>query len=552
MTRALRCAGCALLLLLWHGRARADDAELLHEYVPELQSTEATEALGRSDRTGASVVYDGQVLSSPDEAAVQASPAFSATPGDGRAGELPGQRSPSFRPDRLTELEGTLDYYEAFNPAIAPFKRVTTLDAIKLDADGVTPVLVVSDSRRRELRVENPDTHAPDARPRDRFWGDVLLDFSAGRTVPLPSVSPHSRILGVQTTPEAEVRIQRDAADNYFVQLVSPAPAGPVRMVFLTDAPRAYFGATVPHLPLGSLASELPPLEPSIARRGRGFAAELGITPKSDLHFALHTLTRYFRQWHESATPPADTGDIYLDLARGQKGVCRHRAYAFVVTAQALGLPARFVQNEAHSWVEVKLPQLGFMRIDLGGAAHGLQAHGASDRPVYTPAEPDSLPRPDAYRESYSTLDHGVTGLRPKEADVMGRWVSPSESSDGHAAAPAVFMSGPNASGARDHSARKPLVILLKDRTTAVLRGGKLSLTGRLTDSAGQGVPELRVEISLAAKTRKDRMLLGVTVTDEAGYFRASLGIPPDLSVGDYRLVVLSPGNERFLPVVAQ
>ncbi len=562
MRRALRrlgCAGLALPLCVGLGAARthADDAQVLHEYVPNVEAGEATAVLGQTQGAGASVVYDGKVLSAPEEASAQDSPAFSATPGDGQAQELPGQRSASFRPDRLTELEGTLDYYEAFNPAIAPFKRVTSLDALKLDSDGVTPVLVVSDARRHEVKVQGPDAPSPDARPRDRFWGDVLLDFSAGRSVPLPSVAPDSRILSVQTTPQTHLRIVHDAADNFFVQLTAAQqPDGPVRLVFLTDAPRAYFGSAIAHAPVGSLAGELAPLSPSIAARGRQFAAQLGISPHSDLHFALHTLTRYLREWSESATPPPDTGDIYLDLARGKKGVCRHRAYVFVVTAQALGIPARFVQNEAHSWVEVKLPDVGFMRIDLGGAAHGMQTHGASDRPVYTPALPDSLPRPDAYRESYSTLEHGVTGLRPSEADVQGRWVSPSDSA-GQAPGQALFMSGPNprasASGdAGKPDARKPLTIALSDRTTSVLRGGKLALTGKLSDATGHGVPQLRVEVSLAAKTRKDRMLLGVTVTDEEGYFRASLGIPPDLAVGDYKLVVLSPGNTHYLPVIAQ
>ena len=36
-----------------------------------------------------------------------------------------------------------------------------------------------------------------------------------------------------------------------------------------------------------------------------------------------------------------------VDLALSKKGVCRHRAYAFTITAQGLGIPARMVMNEA-------------------------------------------------------------------------------------------------------------------------------------------------------------------------------------------------------------
>ncbi|HEX2678733.1 MAG TPA: transglutaminase domain-containing protein [Polyangiales bacterium] len=539
--------------------ARADEP-ILHEYVPDVRPNEVALTLGEAEGAPRAIEYQGEQLPSPEGAPAQDAPAFTATPGDGRGNEAPGQRSPHFRPDRLTELEGHLDYYEAFNPAIAPFKRVTSLDAVQLDADGKTPVLSVSDARRHQLQVETPDATVPDARPRDRFWGDVTLDFSSGRSVPLPSVAPDSRILSLSTTPELKaLRIERDSADNFYAHAVGELPAGPVRVVFLTDAPRSYFGMDVPAVPLASLAREAPSLEPSIAKRARTFARELGLGPESDLKTAVETLTRYFREFEESATPPEDSGDLYLDLVHGKKGVCRHRAYGFVVTAQALGILARFIQNEAHSWVEVKIPGQGFLRIDLGGAAHGLTAHGADDRPSYVPAQPDSLPRPAAYQHSYSTLEHGVTGLRgnaPPEA-VAGRWVNAADGEQDKG--PPVFMAGSKpgaaqggdgANGAPD--TRKPLALALQDRRDSVLRGQKLSLGGRITDAAGKGVPALRVEISLAATERKQRMLLGVTVTDAAGYFRAAVGVPQDLAVGDYRLVVLTPGSAEYLPVVAE
>jgi hypothetical protein len=47
-------------------------------------------------------------------------------------------------------------------------------------------------------------------------------------------------------------------------------------------------------------------------------------------------------------------------------------------------------------------------------------------------------------------------------------------------------------------------------------------------------------------------MLLGVSVSDGDGYFRAAFGVPPDLAVGDYRLVVVSECDARHLPVIAQ
>lgn len=540
---------CAALCTSGARPLRADEP-ILHEYVPDVQPNEVSVALGESDASGASVTYEGETLRAPDAEAAADAPSFVATPGDGAGAEVAGQRSPTFRPDRLTELEGNLDYYEAFNPSIAPFKRVTSLDAVLLDADGHTIVLGVRDSRRREVPIETPAAAPPDARPRDRFWGDVSLDFSAGARVALPSVAPDSRVLSIATTPEVSLRVERDGADNYFARLLGAAPATPIRFTFLTDAPRSYFGAEIPALPLATLSDRAPELPASISRRALSFARTLGLGPESDLRTALHALTRHFREFEESAEPPVDTGDVYLDLARAKKGVCRHRAYGFVVTAQALGIPARFLQNEAHSWVEVKLPETGFVRIDLGGAAHGLTAHGAADRPAYTPASPDSLPRPESYRASYSTLGAGVSGMRPTTESVTGRWVSPT--TDDEAQGAPVFMAGSRAAQGGAADTRKPILLTLKDRRESVLRGGKLSVGGRVTGDDGQGVSGLRVEISLAATARRERMLLGVTVTDDAGYFRAAVGVPPDLAVGDYRLVVLSPGSAEYLPVVGQ
>src|SRR5690606_18735639 len=60
--------------------------------------------------------------------------------------------------------------------------------------------------------------------------------------------------------------------------------------------------------------------------------------------------------------------ELYLYLSLERQGVCRHRAYAFMVTALALGIPTRLVHNEAHAWVEV-FGGSHYHRIDLGGAA---------------------------------------------------------------------------------------------------------------------------------------------------------------------------------------
>jgi hypothetical protein len=47
-------------------------------------------------------------------------------------------------------------------------------------------------------------------------------------------------------------------------------------------------------------------------------------------------------------------------------------------------------------------------------------------------------------------------------------------------------------------------------------------------------------------------MLLAVQVTDRDGYFRAPFGVPADLDVGDYKLVVRSEGDATHLAVTTE
>jgi hypothetical protein len=533
--RRVHLIGAVGLGLLLGQAARADDA-LLHEYVPDIDPAEVTAALiPASERAR--------------REAVEASR-------DPGADSSRGSPSENFRPDRLTSLEGSLDYYEVFDPSIAPFKRVMSLDATRLDVDAKTPVLGIYATRHRSVPIEAPDAAPPDARPRDRFAAELDVDFRSDPTQRLASVSPESRILGLTTTPKTAVQIERDGADNYFIRALGARPSTPVHVTFLTDAPRAYFGAQIPRVPLRELASELPPLHPSITRRALRFAAQLGISPKSDLRSALEALTQHFRAFIESTSPPDDTGDLYLDLVRGSKGLCRHRAYGFVVTAHALGIAAHFVQNEAHSWVEVKLPGSGFLRIDLGGAAHGLTAHSMHERPSYLPAQPDTLPRPESYRESYAQAEVPKPPQRAAaDSDSLaGRWLQERSADREPGREERALASGATGrvTSAANGGGKTPLHVTLSDRRMSAVRGGKLVLTGRVLSGAEQGVAELRVEVWIARDKQRERMLLGVSVTDADGYFRTAFGVPPDLDVGDYRVVIVSQGDDTHLPVVTE
>lgn len=558
-----RGATIAALVLASIAIARAD-APIPHEYVPDVEADEGTMLVSSGGPEPEALVYDGEVIPAPQGGALRSGEehAMEAMPGSDQGVGEAGRRSPSFRPDRVTELNGEVGYYEVFTPAISPFKRVTALDGIAVAPGSSVPVLAVADRGPRRVEpVVGTQSPPPDGRARDLFWGSVVVDFTHGREVPFPSVSPESRILTARVDGGVRVRFERDGADNFFVVLDEP-PAGvtEVRIVFLTDAPRTYFATSLPSVPANALEHEVAEVPPRVARRALQFASErLGLRPGMPFDHTLEELTRWFRDFEESAEPPRDTGDIYWDLANGQRGVCRHRAYAFVITAQALGIHARFVQNEAHAWVEVRVPEHGgWMRIDLGGSPRGLAPRNADDRPSYRSETPDPLPRPERYVEAYreaararAEREGGGASAAAGGAGAGRRSARGGE--DGARGEPAAMSAPPRAEveegTAREERAALDLHLDVPPMID-VLRGGIVPVSG-IARSGDLGVAGLRIEVLLSAERGGSERLLGVTVTNEHGAFRTTVGVPPDVAVGDYRLVVRSPGDARVRPAMA-
>src|SRR6185503_4373124 len=76
-------------------------------------------------------------------------------------------------------------------------------------------------------------------------------------------------------------------------------------------------------------------------------AQAVGISRAMRPREVVRKMVAYFRAFSPSNEPPTGKQDIYLDLALTRKGVCRHRAFAFLVTALSIGVPTRMVVNEA-------------------------------------------------------------------------------------------------------------------------------------------------------------------------------------------------------------
>src|SRR5262245_33904777 len=168
------------------------------------------------------------------------------------------------------------------------------------------------------------------------------MDLAPGKDVALPSVAPDMRILSYEIKPSIAVRFAKDGADNFFIRSDETSAAGTYRLVFLADADAGYFA---PALPSGGrltprIVATMAPAEirPSIpdavarqARRTLGLP-DLAIDADTDLHVAFNRLVKFFRGF-QAKTLPTSSGNLYRDLCDSKAGVCRHRAFAFMITA---------------------------------------------------------------------------------------------------------------------------------------------------------------------------------------------------------------------------
>src|SRR4029079_12565057 len=320
----------------------------------------------------------------------------------------------SMTPDGNTGPESTLHYVSVFNPDVLPFKRMSALDAV---GDDFT--LNVAHRALVELPVGGTSDKS-----RDRFWGSVLIELSPGKDIALPSVAPDMRILSYEMKPSIAVRFAKDGADNFFIRSDETSASGTYRLVFLADADAGYFAPALP--PLGHLTPRMvatmapPELRPEIpdavlrqARRTLGLP-DLAIDADTDLHVAFNRLVRFFRAF-QARTLPASSGNLYRDLCDSKAGVCRHRPSAFMVTANALGLPTRFVENEAHAFVEVWFPGRNWQRIDLGGAALHREVTGADNKTLHRPRADDPFDKPPQYKQNYTQLEGDIRGLTAQQ-----------------------------------------------------------------------------------------------------------------------------------------
>lgn len=580
----------------WHSLQAQTNAPILHEPLPPAAAGQGRSdqlEMSRADRSASPAESDAGM---PE--AILTSQGRIAKPPPAKEGDgVPtyGQRqAPRVGIDRRTGADLELHYQVVFDPTVAPFKRDFSYDRVAADL-----TLQMSGEGLREI--------AGTSQPRpdhELFWGHVKLRTQAGKPVLLPSVAPTSQILSWQALPPMPLQFLRDDAGNY---AVIAAGDGEVDLRFLMDAPSAYFSAPLAQgrAGRGGEGPKVAALDPDLQQRAMALWPKLGLNPRGDRAEVIGKLVEWFRSFApaapEQAGPPLPGTDPLAELVLSQKGVCRHRALGLVILAHSLGIPAHYVMNEAHAFVEVWVPLAsgasGWQRVDLGGGAESLELHAAQDKRLHRPLFADPFARPKAYTDQVGRVSvdgqpvdqafGGAQELKGAEGLRGGASAEPSAGSAQGSADPAADGSGNAGAGgepadeaaarrqwlrtramglapkpappqlskspgkAADMPTEEPRRQATSLRLDALLAtawvGEPIRVSGQL--SAGVEAPRLPVEVWLIDPARpSEGRLLGTAPTDAAGRFAAELAVPADALPRTYDVVARFAGDPRRAP----
>ncbi len=449
-----------------------------------------------------------------------------------------------FVPDRDTRRPEVMPYDDPFTPSTAPFKRLIAFDAV--DA---TYNLVVKNDRLHAMSTHaEPSGDGSD----EQFFANLVVDVAPQRRVRIPSVGPGTRIVHARLGVGSErigFRILRDGAENWFIESEKQARA---RLVMELTISRAGFGGDFSDPKWSDLPSA-PSLPPNVQASANIVSARLGVSRALSPRENVTKLVGYFRGFVDSTEPPTPQGDIYLDLALSKKGVCRHRAFAFMVTALGLGIPTRVVINEAHAWVEVH-DASRWRRIDLGGAGRTLRDPLGGGVPHEVPADPFSWPpgatkgEDLASRARAGAKQSGGGNSGSGGASAASSASASAANASGSASASRANGNGPNdpqKQDDRDKDERPRAVIGMSVTSSDPRRGAPLTVRGEVR-ADGEACAHIAVEIVMRdPKARGQEVVLGSLPTDAKGSYTGALVVPRGVPLGEYEVLARTQGDAR-------
>jgi hypothetical protein len=281
---------------------------------------------------------------------------------------------------------------------------------------------------------------------------------------------------------------------------------------------------------------------------------KLGVDRDMSLDVSFNKLVGYFRAF-QAGDIQHPTGDIYRDLCDSQAGVCRHRSFAFMITANALGIPTRFVENEAHAFVEVWFPDRNWQRIDLGGSALKMDVTGADNKTLHRPRAEDPFTKPPEYSKQYTQLEGEIKGLTDKQIADKHAPLSQSPASGSLGAGPgSAAQAGPDRitpdptlpAVAQDPKKPTPALVVTQASENAY-RGDVLHVEGSArVDGNGLANHVIDIYLAPAGEGGHNATHIGTATTDKTGVFRGDYTVPGSLGLSAYEIYLGSSEDATY------
>jgi hypothetical protein len=456
-----------------------------------------------------------------------------------------------YRLDGNTSKPSRVGYSDPFTPSIPPFKRLYAYDSVNSALE-----LVVAESGLTPVQIGGV------AQPsRDQFMGRQSLELVGGQPLRLPTVGPGVKVLNARLTPAAAFLLFEDSAENLFIKSEA---TGTFEWVVHLAIERASFGAPFADVSWRSLAPHLPNLPDIVNTAAQPVLERLELSPAVRPAVAVRRMVEYFRSFAPKEELRREQGlPLYREIALSQTGVCRHRAFAFVVTGLALGLPSRFVRNEAHAWVEVFDSRI-WHRLDLGGAASEMALTSDLDVPHEKPPDPYTWPPQSESgenmvdrallaasadgsgsatgRQTGNAGQSGASGLATPPSSVARDNGAVSTAGTGTADPPSVDLPEPTAPDVAPVAPATQLTVGFAG--ASLKRGERFAVQGTARNARGEACSLMRVDVTLYDANTQTTFAAGTLVTDAQGKYAGQLVLPQRVPVGDYRIRVSTPGHQ--------
>ncbi len=364
-------------------------------------------------------------------------------PDGGDPPPLPPGEENGTKPD-TGRTDGEVTIYEIFNPPLMSLKRWYAQDALYYDSSLPDPYSMYIYDRNK---VEIEPTGTTDYTHVFEGWLWMGVTLSTELYTPIPSVAPDADVIDYDSNATGvDVSFYKDGADNYFIRGNQDVV---IDLRYRMGTNGSYFNRPVSEtLTLDDLPPEsIRPIfgQSEVEEKVKQFLQmKNGTEPanpplywlwpengsrETNMAKIVTNLTWYFSNFREGdgdVPDPEPPWDVYQSICINGIGACRHRSFGFFVTANVMGLPTRYVSNEAHAFVEVYIPEdnLTFSashwkRINLGGT-------GSST----------TLDRPDSDGEGddfdFDENDPGdIDNMTGERVTVVLEGVSPSEADKG-------------------------------------------------------------------------------------------------------------------------